>query len=198
MGKIIGSVAVCERCSGQYIVTGQKQRFCPACAFIRRRETIAIGQQRKIAGNSQKIGSAAICERCGAEYTKTGGNQKYCPACSRSRWNGASARHVGSYVPCKRCGELFELTAPGQAYCPACAAIKQFPRSDSVAAGRDAFVRLFEKYNITKSDFSKRFGIDISLISRWYTGERKCSAYIIKMADELLAIDAERKKEEPT
>ena len=197
----IGTAAICEMCGNEYTVTGRGQKYCPSCGSIRRRETIADGMRRKAAGASRKIGSTAICERCGAEYTTTGGNQKFCQACARSHWNGGEFRRIGSTVTCKRCGGSFTLTVPSQRYCPACASIKSIARVEDSFHDPDAFPALLKKYGITQAEFSHRFCVGASLVSRWYTGERKCPSYVLYMAEELLTIDAKQRKnekEEPT
>lgn len=197
----IGTTAICEMCGNEYTVTGTRQKYCLACSSIRRREADAASFHRKIAGTSRKIGSAAICERCGSEYTTTGGNQKFCPSCARSHCGRGERRHIGSAATCKRCGESFILTATGQRYCPACAALKRSPRVDDSLLDLDAFCTLLKKHSITQADFSRRFCISSALISRWCSGERRCPTYVLSMADELLTIDAEKRKnqkEEPT
>jgi uncharacterized Zn ribbon protein len=190
----IGTTAICEMCGNEYTVTGTRQKYCLACSSIRRREAGAASFHRKITGTSRKIGSAAICECCGSEYTTTGGNQKFCPSCARSHWGRGEHRHIGSAATCKRCGESFILTATGQRYCPACAALKRSPRVDDSLLDLAAFSALLKKHSITQADFSRRFCISSALISRWCSGERRCPTYVLSMADELLTIDAEKRK----
>ena len=192
----IGTTAICEMCGNEYTVTGNRQKYCLACSSIRRRNSAVASLHRKAAGTSKKVGSTAICERCGSEYTTTGGNQKFCPSCARSHWGRGELRHIGSAATCKRCGGSFVLTATGQRYCPACAALKRLSRVDDSLLDPDAFSALLKKHSITQADFSHRFCIDSSLISRWYTGERRCPTYLLSMADELLTIDAEKRKNE--
>lgn len=55
---------------------------------------------------------------------------------------------------------------------------------------------LCEKYNISQSGLSRRFGIPLRTVQGWYLGERKPPEYVARMIDELLQADEDEDDED--
>ena len=51
---------------------------------------------------------------------------------------------------------------------------------------------LCEKYNISQTQLSRRFGMPLRTVQHWYLGERKPPEYLPRMIEELLIHDKER------
>ena len=85
------------------------------------------------------------------------------------------------------------------------------PHRKTIRDGLDCvpvtFRDLLDRYDITQSRFAEYFGLDVSTVSRWCSGEIVCRPYIIAMAAKILSLaadevrgDAEnfKNEEEPT
>jgi DNA-binding transcriptional regulator YiaG len=109
---------------------------------------------------------------CGAEYTIAAGNQRFCPRCSR--------------VP-----SAIKRTVEPSRRKPRRLKPHRKTIRDDLDCVPSTFRDLLDRYDITQSRFAEYFGLDVSTVSRWCSGEIVCRPYIIAMAAKILSLAAD-------